>query len=442
MNLTNSSAISQDYQTGPVRASNRISSLDIIRGIALLGILMINIEIFSSPWQYLTNPTLSNDFEGSNRIIWFIKQYLFYGKMWSLFSMLFGAGAYLLITRAEEKGNASVIADIYYRRLIFLLLFGLFHAYLVWSGDVLYIYAVVGLFLYPLRKIPFRWMIAMILALFVLNLTLYRITYRNDKLLHQEVLKIEAITQGGKELTEEQHEKLNQWKEKESTTAPDPSVIEDNIKVMSKGSYFKVRQEEEKWVHFMHTELMYNRAFLMTLIMMLLGMALMKSGVLSASLSKGFYLRMLLICYPVGFILVYLRTHHLINNGFDVLSTDVDSILRYVERMAISLGHLGLISLFVKSGTLKWLKTSLAAVGRMAFSNYILQSVICSLIFFGYGWGLYGKLNLTEQLWVVGTVWLFQLIVSPIWLKYFRFGPLEWAWRSLTYLKRQPFRVE
>jgi uncharacterized protein len=442
MNLINSSVAGQKNQTGPVISSDRISSLDIIRGIALLGILMINIEIFSTPWQNLTNPTLNNDFNGSNRIIWFIKQYLFYGKMWSLFSMLFGAGAYLLITRAEKKGNASVIADIYYRRLIFLLLFGLFHAYLVWSGDVLYIYAVVGLFLYPLRKIPFRWMIALILALFVLNMTLYLITYRNDKLLHQEVIEIEAFTKNGENLTEEQQEKLSQWKEKESAIAPDPSVIEDNIKVMSKGSYFKVRQEEEKWVHYMHTELMYNRAFLMTLIMMLLGMALMKAGVLSASLSKDFYLRMLLIGYPVGFILVYFRTHHLINNGFDVLSSDVDSILRCLERMAISLGHLGLICLFVKSGTLKWLRTSLVAVGRMAFSNYILQSVICSLIFFGYGWGLYGKLNLTEQLWVVGAVWLFQLIVSPIWLKYFRFGPLEWAWRSLTYLKRQPFRVE
>jgi uncharacterized protein len=273
-------------------------------------------------------------------------------------------------------------------------------------------------------------------------MTLYLITYRNDKLLHQEVIEIEAFTKNGENLTEEQQEKLSQWKEKESAIAPDPSVIEDNIKVMSKGSYFKVRQEEEKWVHYMHTELMYNRAFLMTLIMMLLGMALMKAGVLSASLSKDFYLRMLLIGYPVGFILVYFRTHHLINNGFDVLSSDVDSILRCLERMAISLGHLGLICLFVKSGTLKWLRTSLVAVGRMAFSNYILQSVICSLIFFGYGWGLYGKLNLTEQLWVVGAVWLFQLIVSPIWLKYFRFGPLEWAWRSLTYLKRQPFRVE
>jgi len=442
MDIINSSTAIQKYQSRPVSASDRISSLDIIRGVALLGILMINIEIFSTPWEYIVNPSLTNDFEGFNKIVWFIKKYLFEAKMWSLFSMLFGAGAYLLISRAEEKGNGSVIADIYYRRLIFLLLFGLLHAYLIWSGDILYIYAVVGLFLYPLRKIPLRWMIALILALFVINMTLCLITYRNDRLLYQEILKIETVARNGIELTKKQQEKLNQWEATESSVVPDPAVIRENIKVMSKGSYLKVRQEEKKWVYYMHTELMYNRVFLMTLIMMLLGMTLMKYGVLSASLSKEFYIRILLISYPVGFILVYLRTHHLIKHGFDLLSTDVDSIVRNLERIAISLGHIGLICLFTKAGILGWLKKSLAAVGRMAFSNYIMQSVICSLIFFGYGWGLYGKMNLAQQLWVVGVIWFIQLIVSPIWLKYFRFGPLEWVWRSLTYLKKQPFRNE
>ena len=124
-----------------------------------------------------------------------------------------------------------------------------------------------------------------------------------------------------------------------------------------------------------------------------------------------------------------------------VRAFDLDRILHYLERLLITMGHLGLICLFVKSRALGWLKRSLAAVGRTAFSNYILQSIICSLIFFGYGWGMFGKLNLTEQLWVVGSIWLFQLIISPVWLRYFNFGPLEWAWRSLTYLKKQAFRI-
>ena len=177
-----------------------------------------------------------------------------------------------------------------------------------------------------------------------------------------------------------------------------------------------------------------------SLIMMLLGMFLMRTRLLSAGRSEGFYRRLSLITYPVGFALVYLRTRHLINHEFDLLSFDVDRILHYPERLAISLGHLGLLCLFVKSGILKWLKTSLAAVGRMALTNYFLQSIICSLVFFGYGMGLFGKVDLRDQLWLVGAVWLFQMIASPIWLRYFRFGPLEWGWRSLTYLKRQPLK--
>lgn len=262
MNLTNSSMVSQDAQSGPVSASSRIPSLDIIRGISLLGILMINIEFFSTPEEYLVNPILWEDFEGLNKTVWLVKQYLFTGKMWSLFSMLFGAGAYLLISRAEIRGKASVIADIYYRRLIFLLLFGLIHAYLIWSGDVLFIYAIVGLFLHPLRRLSFRWMIVLILALFIINLSLYMITYRNDILLHQEVIRIEAIVSDGKALIEEQEDKLNQWKEKASNMTLDTTSIQKKIEIMSNGSYLAVRQEENKWVHYMHTELMYNRAFL------------------------------------------------------------------------------------------------------------------------------------------------------------------------------------
>jgi uncharacterized protein len=426
--------------SGPVSYSERISSLDIIRGIALLGILMINIEIFSTPTQFMVNPTLAEDFEGSNRIVWFIKQYLFIGKMWSLFSMLFGAGAYLLITRAEAKGHGAEIADIYYRRLIILLLLGLIHAYLIWSGDILYLYALVGLFLYPLRKLSVRWMIGLTLILFVINMSLYLITYRSDIRENKEIQNIEAVLESGEELGEKQQTQLEEWKERESISRPDSASMAEEIAIMSEGTYFEVRMKEKEWVHYFHTELIYNRVFLMTLVMMILGMALMKSGILSASWSKGFYLRMILIGYPIGFYLVYLRTRQMFQRDFDLLSFDLDRILHYLERLAITMGHLGLICILVKSTTLRWLKRSLAAVGRMTFTNYIFHSIICSLIFFGYGWGMFGKMDLTAQLWVVGSIWIFQMIASPIWLRYFHFGPLEWLWRSLTYLKKQPFR--
>ena len=157
--------ISSTFSINPVASSERYNSIDIIRGVALLGILMINIEIFVQPFEILLNPSLSGDFTGSNYNIWLMKEVVFTSKMWSLFSILFGAGAYLLITRAENQGRAAGIADIYYRRLMWLLLFGVIHAYLIWSGDILYSYAICGLFLYPLRKLSVRGMFA---AVFIL----------------------------------------------------------------------------------------------------------------------------------------------------------------------------------------------------------------------------------------------------------------------------------
>jgi len=106
----------------------------------------------------------------------------------------------------------------------------------------------------------------------------------------------------------------------------------------------------------------------------------------------------------------------------------------------MTIGHVGLLLLFCRSGYLSWLRNSLAAVGRMAFTNYISHSIICAVLFSGLGFGLYGKLERHQLYYVVFSIWLFQLIASPIWLRHFLLGPLDWGWRSLTYLRKQPFR--
>jgi uncharacterized protein len=175
--------------------------------------------------------------------------------------------------------------------------------------------------------------------------------------------------------------------------------------------------------------------------MMILGMALIKAGILSAKSKIKTYLLLIVFGYIIGFSLATFRVQYLVAHNFSMLSRVVCMILWQTEIIVVALGHIGLICLFCKSNILGWLKKSLAAVGRMAFTNYILQSLICTFLFYGYGFGWYGTMDKTEQLWVVGAVWLFQLIASPIWLKYFRFGPMEWVWRSLTYWQRQPMIV-
>jgi uncharacterized protein len=109
-------------------------------------------------------------------------------------------------------------------------------------------------------------------------------------------------------------------------------------------------------------------------------------------------------------------------------------------RIFTVMGHIGLFMLFIKSGILKFLQTALSAVGKMALTNYLVHTIICTTFFLGFGFGMFGKLQRYELYYVVFSIWLIQLIYSPIWLRYFRYGPAEWAWRSLTYLKIQPFK--
>lgn len=432
--------VSPTSHISPVAFSERLSSIDIIRGVALLGIFMINIEIFAQPYEKFDNPLLSNDFSGLNCYFWIVKEFVFSQKMWALFSMLFGAGAFLIITRAEEKGKAAGIADIYYRRLLWLLLFALIHAYLIWSGDVLYFYAIVGLFLYPLRKLTVRGMvIAVSVLLFVSVLISYK-DYNENVLLKEKVTKIERLKDSKVELNDEQQATLEKWKSKNSMISPDLETLQKTIETISKGTYIQIIQSEKKWVHFAHTELFYTKAFFGILTMMLLGMALIKSKVLTAELKPKTYLLMMVFGYVIGFSIAMFRTQDLLKHHFDLLA--IGGIFSHIERIATALGHIGLICLFCKSNILKWLKTSLASVGRMAFTNYIMQSLIGVFLFYSFGFGLYGSMDRTEQVWVVGAVWLFQLIASTIWLKYFRFGPLEWCWRSLTYWKRQPMFIK
>ncbi|MBN2411227.1 DUF418 domain-containing protein [candidate division KSB1 bacterium] len=435
---TNHHISSPTSQINPVKLSERLQSLDILRGLAILGILVINIEFFAQPLAKLINPALSNNFSGFNYYIWLIKEFVFSGKFWSIFAILFGAGAYLLITRAEEKGKAAGIADIYYRRLFWLLFFALVHAYLIWNGDILYDYAIVGLFLYPLRKLSVRTLFIAVLILLILYTLRPYIDYKNDIAMYNQVVELTEIKNTGKELTEEQQSILDKWEKKKSFNNPDHETLQKNIEIVSKGTYFEIIDFNKDWVQEMHTIWFYNKGFLRTLMKMILGMALIKSGILLANLKNKIYLLMIVFGYLIGFPLAIFRTQYLFAHNFSLLSRDFVFITWEAEVTFVALGHIGLICLFCKFNILNWLKKSLSAVGRMAFTNYIMQSLIGTFLFYSYGFGLFGTMDKAEQLWVVAAIWIFQLIASPIWLRYFRFGPLEWGWRSLTYWKRQP----
>jgi uncharacterized protein len=130
-----------------------------------------------------------------------------------------------------------------------------------------------------------------------------------------------------------------------------------------------------------------------------------------------------------------------LKTNFDRVTFSITHVAYDVARLPVALAYVALLMMLAKAGAIRWLTSRLAAVGQMALSNYILHSVICAFVFTGYGFGLYGRLERYQLYYVVALCWAVSLVASPIWLRHFWFGPLEWCWRSLTYWRRQPMRI-
>ena len=176
---------------------------------------------------------------------------------------------------------------------------------------------------------------------------------------------------------------------------------------------------------------------------MLIGMALFKWGIIKGEKSASFYWKLMAGCFVVGFALVGLGLNQNLEHEFSFDYAQFTGIqFNFWGSLFVSVGYICLIALWSKSNLLNGLKARLAAVGRMAFTNYIMHSVICSFIFYGIGLGLMGEVDRPTQLLIVLGIWILQLIISPIWLKNYRFGPLEWLWRSLTYQMKPKNRIE
>ena len=175
---------------------------------------------------------------------------------------------------------------------------------------------------------------------------------------------------------------------------------------------------------------------------MLWGVCLMQWGVLSGLRSRRFYLNLMVGGYLIGLPIVMFGAYDIISHDFDLIrALKFSSHFNEIGCIAVALGHIGLVMAICKSGWFPRIIHSLAAAGRLALTNYLLQSVICATIFHGWGFGRFGHLSRLSLFGVVGAIWVLQLVTSPLWLRNFRYGPAEWLWRSLTYGNRQPMRL-
>jgi uncharacterized protein len=428
----------------PMAQTERIVIVDSLRGIAILGILLMNIPGFGLPYVAVFDLTVLNELSGPNFKSWLIIDGILEGSMRGLFSMLFGAGMILFISRLEKKNNGIISAEIYFRRQMWLLFFGLINTYiLLWFWDILFMYAVCGMLLFVFRRMSAkRLFIASLVCLLLTTARENRDLYK-DKAEISKGETIALIDTTKTKLTDDQKDQLGamQGMQQRSTPESKKMLYEKQLR-KGRGTVSEVYEQNSEIGARGHTEVLYYFFIWDILTFMFLGMAFFKNGILTGDHSTKTYLIITAAGLGIGLLLSYFRISEDLYYSFNRFLKVKGSSFEFYElsRFFRSIGIFGLIMLLYKSGWFKWLFSLMRPVGQMAFSNYLMQSIICGLFFFGVGFGMFGRLQRYELYYVVAAVWIFQIIFSHIWLKYFRFGPFEWAWRSLTYWKAQPMR--
>jgi uncharacterized protein len=393
-----------------------VLSLDVLRGFAVLGILIMNIQAFAMVDSAYINPTAYGSLEGVNRWVSILSHVFADMKFMTIFSMLYGAGILMITGKIESRGGRA--RGLHYRRTLWLLLFGMLHAYLLWYGDILVTYAVCALLVYLFRNARPKRLLIGGLMVFSVGFLLFLFFGLTLKFWPPEAYQ----------------NNLSFWK-------PGAEAIRSQISAY-RGGWLDQMAERVPASAMHQTFLFLIRTGWRAFGLMLIGMALFKWGVLTGKCSRRFYVTLLLTGWAVGFSLV---VYGVVRNyaagwSFDY-SMFLGSLFNYWGALGVSLGYISLVMLACRSDALKRITRPFAAVGRMAFTNYLVQSIICTTIFYGHGLGLFGRVERSGQILIVFAVWAFQLAVSPIWLRYFRFGPFEWIWRTLAYLKPQPMRA-
>ncbi len=393
-------------------------SLDVLRGFAILGILVVNIQSFGLIGAAYLNPTASGELIGGDYWGWWLTYVFFDSKFMAIFSLLFGAGIVLMWERASKAGRKSTW--IHYRRMFWLMLFGLAHAHLLWFGDILFLYSICGMVVYWVCGWKARWLIPLGVLLLMVGSSLSLLTGWSMSYWDEAQLS----------------EMMKDWK-------PSPEQIENELAIY-RGSWLTQLPQRSMTAFFMETFLLGFWGFWRAGGLMLIGMGLYKTGVFNAQRTRRFYQIGMVIGAACGLAIILWGVQRLEAKNWSLeYSFFIGNQFNYWGSLLLSFAYVCLVMLVCRDGLCTRLQKLLAAVGQMALTNYLLQTIVCTTLFYGHGLGWFGYLNRVELIGIVVVIWAFQLAVSPIWLRRFRFGPFEWFWRTLTYWKLQPiFRVD
>ena len=435
-----------------------------LRGVAVLGIYWINVLLFGLPSGGYALPSYVGDAVNLNIGLWAFSEIMVDGAMRGLFSCLFGASALLYLSDSKISSNGPLRIEYYYRRNMVLVLIGLIHAYiLLWPYDVLYAYGLLGLLLFPLRRLSAQVLIITGCILLITGDITFISHNKTDQ--EQEAIPHTAeksasvstphVIKKSAPLTEStvhksnppasteadtQDEKEEEYTQQEKYRLASIMNMEDDI-ALHKSSYLVIFKSKLNSIIEQQTLFMYSAHFFDIGGMMLIGMALLKLGILQGTRSKKFYLSMLLIGFVTG-ILIRTPTVYLeVLNEFVPDDPENPVKLNFgFSRLPIMLGYIGLFLWLSKFTLHNWLVVALTSIGKMALTNYIMQTFISVFIFYGFGFALIGYFERYQLLLICIIMWFLQITYSYYWLKYYRYGPLEWLWRSATYLQWQPLR--
>jgi uncharacterized protein len=407
------------------KAPQRIATLDIIRGVAVMGILLLNIVSFGMPEAAYFNPRAYGGWHGADLLFYLINFVLFDGKMRGLFSFLFGASLLLVMERAEAAGRNPI--SVHFNRMIWLLVFGLVHLWLIWDGDVLGTYALCGMIVVAFRGLSVRTLVALGVLLVAVQIVIFAQLPLEIRALEAAPAGSAAAAAAGPRLAHLQN----------LFGTPVPAEIASEL-ALYRGDYPTLvfeRLADNPWGPLPLLRLYVAE----TVAYMLFGMAALRSGLLRGEWDRRRYWKWLAIGFGVSVPVYVALAAYLVDQQFSLFAIALCvRLLATPVRPLMFLGWTCLIVLLARSGGA--LTNRLAAAGRMAFTNYLATSLICTTFFYGYGGGWFGYLDRAELYLVVLGIWASILLWSKPWLDRFSYGPLEWLWRSLARRKLQPMR--
>lgn len=406
-----------ESQITPVSVRERIEILDVLRGLAVCGILIGNMQWFSG--YGMMPASLAAQTPLTDRVTHFLVHFFIEGKFYSIFSFLFGFGFALQMSRAEQRGDTK--AALFKRRLFWLLVIGLLHAYLLWAGDILSIYALMGFLLILFRRKTDGALLKWALVLLIIPILTYILLY----VLFVAFVSPDTLAKLG---------------------AAQAEMWNNSVRNVPQSGYLQIIGGYNlNYVLGRYASLVLEMRLPKVLAMFLLGLYAYRRGFFeNLSAHRPFIRRVLVYGLVLGLVG---------NIAFSWLAGGAEAALPpspagIVGVIAYAFGVPALAFCYIASIATLWQKdvwrrvlALLAPVGRMALTNYLMQTVICVLIFYGYGFGQFGKMGATTVTLIALAIFLFQIMTSALWLKYFNYGPLEWIWRQLTYRQRLNLRL-